>query len=423
MKELILKTRKYSSKCRVLYVEDDPGIRDATNNFLNKLFPSVTVAVNGSEGLEFYKQHAYDLVVTDIRMPKMDGVEMITHIKEMNEHQAVLVTSAHNEPEYIIPLINLGVERFVLKPFDYKKFIQVIFKIVRNIYIHKQKEVLEQRLVKEAKQTQAILDLIDNAIVVINEQGIIKANRRFFDITGAPREHVNEEVENICDLFVENEECISGLSNKELIVFLQENGKKNHKVKIKRGSVSRDYILKHVKVPDLPKYVLTFTDITEIEKELKVDEVTGLPLKSLVLDFYEALTSEVDGIEVLLFSIKNIHQVTKWHGIEARNQALKMVSEAVSEKLNEGFDAPLYTFGIYGRNKFIILGFQGIASAMKESLKKLSLTHTHEGVSIEKKHIKLLFEAKLLEFLEHKEIHDFDSEINDEFNSIEALLE
>jgi len=65
--------------------------------FLNKIFTKLDAVENGEEGLKKYTQNHYDIVITDIQMPKMDGLEMISRIKELHEKQEIIVVSAYND--------------------------------------------------------------------------------------------------------------------------------------------------------------------------------------------------------------------------------------------------------------------------------------------------------------------------------------
>jgi len=136
-KELIL----YSKPLSVLYVEDDINISENYTKVFTELFGSVEVANNGVEGLEKYQNRTFDLVITDINMPKMNGIEMIKNIFNSNADQAIIVTSAHDESTYLLQLIDLGIEKFLMKPVDFQKMVMVLYKVCKQL--DEKRELLE----------------------------------------------------------------------------------------------------------------------------------------------------------------------------------------------------------------------------------------------------------------------------------------
>lgn len=117
----------------ILYVEDDPDVREGIEVILSKFFKNITLAEDGQQGLEKYKAGVYDVVMTDISMPNMNGVEMSTLIKVENYDQPIIVLSAHNEGEYLIDLINVGIDAFLLKPIQTEQLVRTLSKICKAI--------------------------------------------------------------------------------------------------------------------------------------------------------------------------------------------------------------------------------------------------------------------------------------------------
>ncbi len=130
----------------VLYVEDDRELRQNTARLLGSFFSAVHTAENGLQGLEMFRENNYDLIITDINMPLMDGVKMVREIKKENPRQIIIVISAHDETKYLLDLINLGVEHFVLKPLDLKLFLVVIEKAVKLARISRLEEEYKNKL-------------------------------------------------------------------------------------------------------------------------------------------------------------------------------------------------------------------------------------------------------------------------------------
>jgi YesN/AraC family two-component response regulator len=141
----------YSEGLKILYVEDDDNLRVKTTQLLSHLFENVVTAENGQDGLDKYNEDKYDIVITDINMPIMNGIDMIDNIKKINETQTIIVTSAHDESEYLLKLIKLGIENFILKPIELDAMLSVIYKISKRIYNDKKVKEQEALLIKQSK--------------------------------------------------------------------------------------------------------------------------------------------------------------------------------------------------------------------------------------------------------------------------------
>ncbi len=125
--------RNIAKHFKVLYVEDDLAVQKVMAEYLKQLFLDVKTANNGLVGLSVYKNEKFDIVITDLSMPKMNGIEMLKKIREQNAQQALLITTAHNEPEYMIEAIKIGVDGYIIKPFDYEQLNYELFKISEKL--------------------------------------------------------------------------------------------------------------------------------------------------------------------------------------------------------------------------------------------------------------------------------------------------
>ncbi|MDY3199702.1 MAG: response regulator transcription factor [Arcobacter sp.] len=132
--------KKYTKNFNVLFVEDDTDFRKEFSELLLDIFPKVITAIDGADALNKYKEYYeetdkyYDLVISDIKMPNLDGVELIDSIYKIKEDQIVIILSARNEFHYLLPLVNLGIHQFFTKPIDYSTFLEDIFKLCNQIY-------------------------------------------------------------------------------------------------------------------------------------------------------------------------------------------------------------------------------------------------------------------------------------------------
>ena len=123
MQEKIAKLKEL----KLLFVEDEADLLQIIEDTLNKLNLNFMTAVNGEEALKVLEQNSdIDYVITDINMPIMNGLDMIKNIRERKIDVGVVIMSAHTETEYIKKSEEYGVEDYLLKPFDFIKFIDLM---------------------------------------------------------------------------------------------------------------------------------------------------------------------------------------------------------------------------------------------------------------------------------------------------------
>jgi DNA-binding response OmpR family regulator len=131
---------KYSKNLSVLYVEDDLNLLKETCEIFNDYFKRVDIATNGKDGLDkylaYYKKSIkyYDIVITDINRPNMNGIELAKEIYKFNKQQPIIIISAHDEKEYLLELINLGIEQFLVKPLELDKILSIFYSTSKAIY-------------------------------------------------------------------------------------------------------------------------------------------------------------------------------------------------------------------------------------------------------------------------------------------------
>jgi YesN/AraC family two-component response regulator len=124
--ELFLKLRKRTRNMKILYVEDETQAREALSKYLTRRFGKIFTASDGVEGFEIFKEQEADLVIVDLYMPNMDGLEMIQRIKKHSPKTYVIVTSAVEEVETILKGVNLGIDKYLLKPINPENLIEIV---------------------------------------------------------------------------------------------------------------------------------------------------------------------------------------------------------------------------------------------------------------------------------------------------------
>ena len=133
----------------ILYVEDDEYIRENTKRPISYLCDKLIIAKDGKEGLELYNKYNPDLVVSDIKMPHMTGIEMCRAIKEVNPNQHFIFTTAHNEDSYFIEAIEMQVDGYILKPIDYDLLENKIENILEQINLRAENILQKEKIIQQ----------------------------------------------------------------------------------------------------------------------------------------------------------------------------------------------------------------------------------------------------------------------------------
>ncbi len=289
----------------LLYVEDNLDAKASTLGVLNEFFDVIIVANDGFDGLEKYKTHKIDVVITDINMPIMNGLEMLQAIKKINPDVISLILSAYNESDFFIESIKLGVEGYLLKPINFEQFLSVLKKIALKMDALRAKTLLTQY--KEIVDISSIFSIIDK----------------------------NKKIKYVNDAFCE----ISGYSKEELIgkkylsTLQYKQEKKTYDEIWNTISIKKEIyqgILKYASKNGKPFYLeTTIKPILSLDGEILEyialrHDVTAImnPYRQLI-DFVNSCTNPI----IVLMRIENFDNLENLYG--------ERVSQEIQEKLNQ----------------------------------------------------------------------------------------
>jgi len=147
---------KSTKKLSVLYVEDDKVARESTLKFLETFFLKIDIAVDGEEAYAKKCLKNYDIIITDINLPKLDGIQLIEKIRKTDITIPILILSAYDDREYFVQSIKFGVDGYILKPIELEQFYTILSKIVKRIDIERSlqeyKNNLEQKVEEKTRE-------------------------------------------------------------------------------------------------------------------------------------------------------------------------------------------------------------------------------------------------------------------------------
>lgn len=127
----------------LLYVEDSEKMREQASTLFRKFFTNTVVAKDGAEGLELFKQHRSDIVITDISMPFLNGLEMAKEIKAINPETKIIITSAYDDKEKLLQAIEIGVFKYLKKPITIQTLTDALVDCVTSISVEDKEEDFE----------------------------------------------------------------------------------------------------------------------------------------------------------------------------------------------------------------------------------------------------------------------------------------
>lgn len=303
---------KFSHNLNVLYIEDDKDLREETTILLKMLFKDVDTAEDGQIGLNKYNQNVYDLVISDVNMPNMNGIEMCKKIKEINAEQKISIVSAHDESAILIDLIKAGADGFILKPMHMDDLITALYPICRDAYT----QIVNIELVNELNEKNELLEeqikklrASDNTIETKHKQlgALLKEKSNKEESDKEPRAaaaNVNAEVLN--EYFKEDED-----DGVEKVVFLPDH--------------CADLSEIFMDIPDIVSTYIEDPDNSEISKisSLLVNASSILVYYSPYLDMLATSFSE------LATALEN-NQETFINILRTEPQSVLMLFDAVS---------------------------------------------------------------------------------------------
>ncbi len=121
----------YLKECTVLYVEDEKSIQKQTKMILDDFVKEVRVASDGQRGLEMALEDDIDVIITDIMMPNLNGIDMLKELKETHKKSIPsIITTAFTETEYLMEAIRLKVDGFIVKPINIKDLLNSIYAVM-----------------------------------------------------------------------------------------------------------------------------------------------------------------------------------------------------------------------------------------------------------------------------------------------------
>lgn len=312
----------------VLYVEDDAITREALLEFLTEVTKKVYTAEDGKKALKIYEKENIDVLISDIKMPEMNGFELIKKIREKDRDIPVIVTTAYDEVDYLVECIELGVNHFLLKPIETDKLYEILKKIVENLSMQKNLVHLAYLL---AEYKNAI-DVSTILIKVDTKGNITYVNKEFENIS----QYKLEELEGLpfLDLLYPASYNIEEITD-YFTLSMKDVWRGELKLKEKDGSpfyVKLTIVPITVEEKQIIEYVLIAHDISELvnkkeelTRQLYIDPSTGLPNRRKLFEDAE----KVENPSLILINVDSFREFNDFYGNDVGDYIIKEIAKRI----------------------------------------------------------------------------------------------
>ena len=184
---------EYSQNLTLLYVEDNQDAREMTTMILEDFFDNIIVAEDGQDGYEKFLENDVDLIITDINMPRLNGLELCEKIREHDDEISIIILSAHNEDNFFMDSIKYGVNGYLLKPIDIDQLTSLLHKVIQK-YKYKNEAKTNLHLLEEYQEATNQISIVSKT----DTKGVITyVNDALCDISEYSREELIGKAHNI----------------------------------------------------------------------------------------------------------------------------------------------------------------------------------------------------------------------------------
>ncbi|MFT7003122.1 MAG: two-component system response regulator VanR [Sulfurimonas sp.] len=118
----------------VLYVEDEDMVRKSASEYLNRVCKKVLQAKDGKEAIVLWREHKPDIIITDISMPRLNGIDMASYIRAHDKDVQIIIATAHSDTEYLLKAVELQLVKYIIKPITKDKLIGALEKSIQLIH-------------------------------------------------------------------------------------------------------------------------------------------------------------------------------------------------------------------------------------------------------------------------------------------------
>ncbi len=352
----------------ILYVEDEDVIREGYARALNRISNHVRLASNGKDGLKMFKEEKPDIVISDIRMPVMDGIEMLHKIKEIDPGCSVIFTTAHNDNHYLLQALDLHVDAYLQKPVEKNILKSKIEKLATSILNEKMQLLQRKKIEAQRIILQNVLDHEKNLLVVTDFEKVYFANKAFLDVFAVESVDAFNKISfSFLNIFLPVPPYLhKGLiSEGETFYDLVEKSEETRRIVniVGNDGQPRAYQLNITRIvhEDQESFLCTMTDITRMnierlltEKKAYYDNLTGIFNRYKFNELFEIELNRVqrygNSTSVVVLDIDHFKHFNDTYGHLVGDKVLQKLAETISLRIRN-----TDIFARWGGEEFVLL--------------------------------------------------------------------
>jgi len=343
----------------ILLVEDESDVQAELKRFLQRYCDTVITANNGEEGFKQYQLYTPDIVISDIKMPKMNGIDMTRKIKKLSPNQIVIFTTAHSDNGYLLKSIEMQVEGYILKPIDLGLLKRKIDNISQNILLQKEKKLYETILDDIAHMQDSMLAVYDE------HKNPLFYNKKLLSFIGHESLQVFLEKDtSLSDKFEMGEGYYYPLDNtKHWLNELMFIDSEKRVISMQDASTleSKLFLVSISNKKENRHTIVTFSEITSIINQKRqylhnahTDELTQINNRRrfniLFEKSLEKLKKDKKVFSIILMDIDHFKKINDSHGHLVGDSILKMFTTLIQNNIrNED------SFSRWGGEEFVLL--------------------------------------------------------------------
>lgn len=373
-------------KFSILIVEDDDASISALSEVLELYFQEYYRAKNGKEGLKIFQEYRPDIIITDIKMPSMNGTEMISKIREIDEDIPIFIISAFADTDTFLKAFENKISNFIIKPINVKILLETL--VEKSKYIS-----LQKKLAKEHALLQSVVNQIPDPVMVVDlERHILLLNQKM------KQSYPNNNPQVCYNIFNKNETPCKGimaqcpqeaicLSGKYGKLFCVSNENDIFDIEVQTNPLKNEQ-------GEIYGYVKIFHDITHYKKEQKLltyktthDTLTGLPNRTLLFDRINQAIQRSQrnkaAFALSFLDIDNFKNINDTYGHKAGDLLLQLFSQRINDQLRK-----TDTLARLSGDEFVLLlenarTKKDCEKIIKELFRHMRLDYDLEGIHVQ----------------------------------------